>query len=83
MTTIFKGTIKKILTPITGVSKENKPWTINQIVLGSGDGTDLFVKVFGPFTNVVGDRVLLECTIASKEFNGKYYTDVITGKSSK
>ncbi len=80
---ILEGIITKILREDTGVNKQGKPWRKGNYVLTSLDKHAVETKfdVLGEdrikeLNLQVGQKVKLEGSIESREFNDKWYSDV-------
>jgi|TARA_Y100000310_G_scaffold341551_1_gene441045 hypothetical protein len=85
-----KGTIETILDIETGTSKAGKEWQKQSIVINNGDQYNplLCIGFFGDKVDIlkgkkVGDKVDVSINISSREFKGKYYTQVDGWKISE
>ena len=80
------GTVKTILPIESGVSKADKPWSKQTFVIEFKDGSydkQLALSVMKPelIANIaIGQTVMCEINASSREYNGKYYTDVSAWK---
>lgn len=76
----LKGLIKVILPVKSGTSKAGKDWSKQEFVIETDDkfpkmvAFTLFNK---PMEGRVGDQATVEFFPESREFNGKYYTDLM------
>lgn len=81
MSTI-KGVLKQILPLESGQSKAGKDWKKQTIIIDYADGTftkTVAVQLWGaPCDHVpaVGSSVEIEYNAESREYNGKWYTDL-------
>jgi hypothetical protein len=80
---IIEGIITKVLREDTGVNKQGKPWKKGNYVLTSLDKHAVETKfdVLGEdrikeLNLQVGQKVKLEGSVESREFNDKWYSDV-------
>jgi hypothetical protein len=79
----IKGTIKEILSPVTGESN-GKPWANQTFILEYQDGTftkKVAMKTSGKAMEALqsfsgGEVVEAAYSIESREYSGKWYTDV-------
>ena len=86
----IKGKLTQVLKQESGVSKAGKEWTKGGFIVDTGDQYNPFVCVglFGDKLDLLqyvkeGDNVIASVNISSREFNGKWYTQVDGWKVSK
>ena len=85
----IKGKIIQKLEPQSGTSKAGNPWKKQEYVLETMDSFPRKVKFdfFGDradqFPLEVGDVITLSYDIESREFNGRWYTDIRGFKALK
>ena len=80
----ISGTIKKILPLQSGTSKAGNEWKKRNVVITQfGEyGKDVCITAFGGAALesisrfIVGDTVDVKVNVESREFNGKYYTNL-------
>lgn len=80
---IIEGIITKVLGEETGISKQGKPWKKGNYVLTSLDKQAIDTKfdVIGDerikeLNLQVGQKVKLEGSVESREWNDRWYSDV-------
>ena len=78
-----EGKLVKILTQETGVSKANKEWKKQSIVIEQDTeyNKEVVITYFGDNINKLqaiklGDRISCNVNLSSREFNGKYYHNI-------
>lgn len=82
MKTLVKGKIAAIFDKKEGVSKTSgKSWASQDFAIQDEDNEVLVFNVFGAeniaqYGLTVGAEVLVELSITSREYNGKYFTQV-------
>jgi len=80
----LKGKLEQKLTVESGVSKADKPWTKQTIIINNGDqynpqtaisffGDDK-VKMLEKFN--VGDELTIGVNVSSREHNGRWYNEI-------
>ena len=76
----IKGVVKELLEIKQGVGQENKEWKKQEVII---ETTDKFPKkiCIGVWNDLVkpykiGSEISVKFNIVSKEYNGKYYTEV-------
>jgi len=86
----IKGKIETILDIETGTSKAGKEWKKQSIVINNGDTYNplLCIGFFGEKVDIlknykVGDDVEVGINLSSREYEGKYYTQVDGWKINK
>ena len=84
-----EGKLVKILTQETGVSKTNKEWKKQSIVIEQEKdyNKEVVVTFFGDnISNLqskkIGDRISCDINLSSREYNGKYYHNIDGWKCS-
>lgn len=76
------GKIILVLPPQSGVSKQGNAWQKQEYVLETLSSYpdkvkfDLFGDLVDKYQMLVGDTVTLDISIESREYNGRWYTDV-------
>lgn len=83
----IKGTITQVLSCENGTSKDGKSWKKGNYVLTSDDNRKTTTKLSVMGENRikeldlhVGKTVHLDASAESREFNGKWYTDIFAWK---
>ena len=80
----IKGVVVSF-TDKSGVSKAGKEFNKAELVIKNNDGYDdaevhycftLFGKAMSDYTKSPGDKVIIYFNIESREFNGRWYTDL-------
>lgn len=85
----IKGKIIQVLPLQSGTSKAGNPWKKQEYVLETQDQYPRKVKFdfFGDrveqFPLAIGDDVTVSFDLESREFNGRWYTDVRAWKADK
>ena len=85
----IKGKIIQVLPLQSGTSKVGNPWKKQEYVLETQDQYPRKVKFdfFGDrvdqFPLAIGDTVTVSFDLESREFNGRWYTDVRAWKAEK
>jgi len=77
----IQGTITKILEPKSGVNKQGKDWTKQDIILHMPgeypkDVCITFWKDAETLNIEVGKQAKVQIDISSREYNDKWYTDI-------
>jgi hypothetical protein len=82
------GKLIKKLDTIKGTSKAGKEWQKNSFIFEQDDkfNTEICIDVFGDLTKdiklklfndlIIGEQYKVYVNISSKEFNGKYFTNI-------
>ena len=84
-----KGKIEQILKPESGVSRAGKEWNKQEFVIETEDQypKKVCVSIWGDkidqFGLKVGEQVTLGIDVESREYNGRWYTDVKAWKVSR
>lgn len=81
MKVTVNGTISAVLAQKSGVSKAGKEWKSQEFVLQEEEGTLICFNVFGEqklqqYELVVGKQVSVELEVTSREWQGRYFTQV-------
>ena len=79
-----KGTLVKKLPVESGISKSEKQWKKQTVVIDTGAeyNPEIAVTAFGDEKLKdldklsVGDEVLIKCNVSSREYNGKYFHNI-------
>ena len=79
-----KGTLVKKLDVESGISKSEKVWKKQTVVVDTGAeyNPEIAVTAFGDEKIKdlnklsVGDEVLIKCNVSSREYNGKYFHNI-------
>ena len=79
-----KGQVTKICEAETGISKSEKVWKKQVIVVNTGAdfNPEIAVQAFGDDKIKdlnklsVGDSVLIKCNVSSREYNGRYFHNI-------
>ena len=79
-----KGTVVKICKEESGISKSEKVWRKQVIVIDTGAefNPEIAVQAFGDEKIrdlnklSVGSEVLIKCNVSSREYNGKYFHNI-------
>ena len=79
-----KGTLVKKLPVEGGISKSEKQWKKQTVVVDTGAeyNPEIAVTAFGDDKLKdldklsVGDEVLIKCNVSSREYNGKYFHNI-------
>tara|TARA_R110000744_G_scaffold299768_1_gene409133 strand:+ start:356 stop:694 length:339 start_codon:yes stop_codon:yes gene_type:complete len=79
-----KGTVTLICKEESGISKSEKVWRKQVIVVDTGAeyNPEIAVQAFGDDKIKdlnklsVGDDVLIKCNVSSREYNGKYFHNI-------
>ena len=79
-----KGTLVKKLPVEGGISKSEKQWKKQTVVIDTGAeyNPEIAVTAFGDEKLKdldklsVGDEVLIKCNVSSREYNGKYFHNI-------
>jgi hypothetical protein len=86
----IKGKLVKKLEVETGTSKAGKEWQKQNFVINTGDqfNPEVCIGLFGDKVDLlngvnVGDELTVSINVSSREFNGKYYTQVDGWKIAK
>ena len=85
----IKGKIIHVLPLQEGVSRAGNPWKKQEYVLETGDQYprkicfDFFGDKVDQFPAAIGDEVILNFDIDSREYNGRWYTGVHGWKLEK
>ena len=75
------GVIRKVNTE-TGTSAKGNQWTKHNVILIDQDSKELQITFFdsqGNFSYLpesVGETIIADCELSSREYNGKWYTQV-------
>jgi len=84
-----EGKLVKILTQETGVSKSNKEWKKQSIVIEQEKeyNKEVVVTFFGENieqlqSKKIGERISCDINLSSREYNGKYYHNIDGWKCS-
>lgn len=83
------GKIIQCLPPVEGVSKAGNPWKKREYVLETQEQypRKVFFNFFGDRADKyplnLGDEVTVSFDIESREFNGRWYTDIRAWKAEK
>lgn len=78
----IKGKIIQVLPPQGGISKSGNQWKKQEYILLTPEDQpskvkfDLFGDLVDKFPLTVGDIVTIDINIESREYNGRWYTDV-------
>jgi hypothetical protein len=78
----IKGKIIQVLPPQGGISKSGNHWKKQEYILLTPEDQpskvkfDLFGDLVDKFPLTVGDIVTIDINIESREYNGRWYTDV-------
>lgn len=75
------GVVKTVFELKSGISKNNKDWATRDVLLTCGDKypKDVIVKLFNDNarqTLKLGQEITVEYDIESREYQGRYYTDI-------
>jgi len=79
-----KGTVKLKLAVESGISKSEKVWKKQTIVVDTGAdyNPEIAIQAFGDDKIKdldklnVGDSVLIKCNVSSREYNGRYFHNI-------
>ena len=79
-----KGTVVKICKEESGISKSEKVWRKQVIVIDTGAeyNPEIAVQAFGDEKIKdlnklsVGDEVMIKCNVSSREYNGRYFHNI-------
>lgn len=79
-----KGKVVKKLPIESGISKSEKEWKKQVIVVDTGAdyNPEIAIQAFGDDKIKdlnklsVGDQVLIKCNVSSREYNGKYFHNI-------
>ena len=79
-----KGTLVKKLAVESGISKSEKQWKKQTVVVNTGAdyNPEIAIQAFGDEKIKdldklsVGDEVLIKCNVSSREYNGKYFHNI-------
>jgi len=79
-----KGKVVKKLAVESGMSKSEKEWKKQVIVINTGAdyNPEIAVQAFGDDKIKdldklnVGDQVLIKCNVSSREYNGRYFHNI-------
>ena len=79
-----KGQVTKICEAETGISKSEKVWKKQVIVVNTGAdfNPEIAVQAFGDDKIKqlnklsLGDQVVIRCNVSSREYNGKYFHNI-------
>jgi len=79
-----KGKVVKKLPIESGISKSEKEWKKQVIVVDTGAdyNSEIAIQAFGDDKIKdlnklsVGDSVLIKCNVSSREYNGKYFHNI-------
>ena len=79
-----KGTLVKKLAVESGISKSEKQWKKQTVVVDTGAeyNPEIAVTAFGEekLNDLdklsVGDDVLIKCNVSSREYNGRYFHNI-------
>ncbi len=78
----IQGKVIQVLPPQSGTSKSGNPWKKQEYVLETHDqySRKVMFMLFGEradqYTAQVGQEVIVSFDLESREFNGRWYTDV-------
>lgn len=84
----IKGKIIQVLPPQSGMSKSGNAWRKQEYVLETLDSYpkqvkfDLFGDRVDQYPMGIGDIVTISYDIESREFNGRWYTDIHAYKAT-
>lgn len=75
----IKGTIKAVMEVRSGAKQNGGQWSSQTVVIGIEDGQypkDLAVDVTGDNCGKlsINDKVVVQCDVSSREWQGKWYT---------
>ena len=79
-----KGTLVKKLAVASGISKSEKVWKKQTVVIDTGAeyNPEIAITAFGDEKLrdldklSVGDEVSIKCNVSSREYNGKYFHNI-------
>tara|TARA_R110002153_G_scaffold2725_1_gene13057 strand:- start:277 stop:600 length:324 start_codon:yes stop_codon:yes gene_type:complete len=79
-----KGTLVKKLDVESGISKSEKQWKKQTVVVDTGAdyNPQIAIQAFGDEKIKdldklsVGDEVLIKCNVSSREYNGRYFHNI-------
>ena len=79
-----KGTVKLKLAVESGISKSEKVWKKQTVVVDTGAdyNPEIAIQAFGDDKIKdldklnVGDSVLIKCNVSSREYNGRYFHNI-------
>ena len=79
-----KGTVKLKLAVESGISKSEKVWKKQTVVVNTGAdyNPEIAITAFGDDKIKdldklnVGDSVLIKCNVSSREYNGRYFHNI-------
>jgi len=79
-----KGKVVKKLPIESGISKSEKEWKKQVIVVNTGAdyNPEIAIQAFGDDkikdlnTLDVGDQVVIKCNVSSREYNGRYFHNI-------
>ena len=79
-----KGKVVKKLPIESGISKSEKEWKKQVIVIDTGAdyNPEIAIQAFGDDkikdlnTLDVGDQVVIKCNVSSREYNGRYFHNI-------
>ena len=80
----LKGKVVKKLAVESGISKSEKVWKKQTVVINTGAdyNPEIAITAFGDEKLKdldklsVGDEVMIKCNISSREYNGKYFHNI-------
>lgn len=82
-----KGKVIQVMPTETGTSKNGKDWSKTTFVIETGDTypKKIAIDVLGDKVKLpkVGDDVTISLNVESREYNGKWYTNVTAWKIEK
>lgn len=77
---VIAGTIMAILPEESGTSRNGHPWRKQVAVLNTGGQfpRDIAFQMFNDIIKplVIGEQVVVKVNIQSREYNGRWYTDI-------
>ena len=79
-----KGTLVKKLAVESGISKSEKQWKKQTVVVDTGAdyNPEIAIQAFGDEKIKdlnklsVGDEVMIKCNVSSREYNGRYFHNI-------
>ena len=79
-----KGTVKLKLAVESGISKSEKVWKKQTVVVDTGAdyNPEIAIQAFGDDKIKdldklnIGDSVLIKCNVSSREYNGRYFHNI-------
>lgn len=83
MIVTIQGALTKALEKKTGVGKTGTPWASQEFVVTENEKTEVAFEIFGEdninnflATARMGAQVQVQCTLQSREWNGRYFTSL-------